>query len=143
MPAYEVSVSSSASPEAAWRAWTDVPGWTRNDAIESAEIDGEFRTGAVIKSKAKGFPSSTLTVTGVEFPRLWADESRSPGVRMTFDHVIEPRERGIHLTERVVISGPLARLIGPLVRRRLETLFASSVAYIARVAESAESASRE
>ena len=142
MATYEASVSSTATPEAAWRAWTDVSGWSRNDAIESAEIDGEFRPGAVIKSKAKGFPHSTLKVTRVEAPRSWADESRSPGMRMTFDHLIEPKERGIELTERVIISGPLARLLGPILRRRLEALFASSVAHVASIAESTRPSSR-
>jgi hypothetical protein len=61
---------------------------------------------------------------------------------MTFDHIVEPRERGIHLTERVVMSGPLARLIGPLVRRRPEALFATSVAHVASIAESDEAGSK-
>jgi hypothetical protein len=56
---------------------------------------------------------------------------------MTFDHIVERWENGIHLTERVVISGPLARLVGPLFRRRLEALFAKSVAYVASIAENA------
>ena len=142
MPSYEASVSSAATPEAAWGVWIDVSGWIRSDAIESAEIDGEFRTGAIIKSKAKGFPRSTLKVTSVEAPSLWVDESRSPGMRMTFHHVIEPRERGTYLTERVVITGPLARLIGPLIRRKLEALFAASVAHVARAAEGAAAGRR-
>jgi hypothetical protein len=133
-------VVTRASAEAAWAAWTDVAGWSAFDHIESAQIDGEFRSGAVIKSKAKGFPSSTLTVTRAEWPSLWVDESRSPGMRMTFEHVIEPGEDGTRLTERVRIRGPLGRVFGPLLRRRLEALFAESVASVARNAEAAESA---
>lgn len=141
MPTYEASRSSTASSEAAWRVWTDVPGWKGNDLVESAEIDGEFKAGAVIRSKAKGLPRSILKVTRVEPPHLWADEARSPGARMTFDHTIEPQGAGIRLTERVVITGPLAPLIGPLIRRRLEVLFASSISYVARIAERGESPS--
>jgi hypothetical protein len=59
---------------------------------------------------------------------------------MAFDHIVDPDERGIRLTERVIISGPLARLVGPIIRRRLEALFASSVAYVASIAENAGSA---
>ena len=54
---------------------------------------------------------------------------------MTFEHIIEPREAGTELTERVLIGGPLARLVGILMGRRLEALFASSVAHVARRAE--------
>jgi len=42
------------------------------------------------------------------------------------------------LTERVVVGGPLARLVGPLLRRKLQALFRASVAHVARTAEAAE-----
>jgi hypothetical protein len=135
MPAYEASAVSRADAAAVWDAWTDVAGWAESGHIESAHVDGEFRPGAVITSKAKGMPRSTLTVTRVEQPRVWVDQLASIGVRMTFEHVIESRTEGTVLTERVVISGPLARIVGPLLRRRLETLFAASVAHVARTAE--------
>jgi hypothetical protein len=138
MPSYEASAVTKAGAQAAWTAWTDVEGWSAYDHIESARVDGAFRPGAVITSKAKGFPSSTLTVTRTEPPSLWVDESRSPGMHMTFDHVVEPGEGGTRLTERVRIGGPLGRALGPLMRRKLEALFAASVAAVARQAEAAE-----
>jgi hypothetical protein len=134
---YEASTISRASPETVWEAWVDVASWSESEHIESARIDGEFRPDAVITSKAKGFPRSTLTITRVEPHRLWINESRSPGVRMTFEHVIEPSEAGTELTERVLIRGPLSRLVGILLGRKLKTLFASSVAYVAHRAEHA------
>src|SRR6266571_30522 len=71
----------------------------------------DFRPGGTIVSKAKGLPRTTLTITRVEPPHVWVDASRSPGVQMTFEHVIEPGEAGTELTERVLIGGPLARLV--------------------------------
>ena len=137
MPSYEASAVTKASAEVAWSAWTDVQGWSAYDHIEAAHVDGAFQPGAAITSKAKGFPRSTLTVTRVEQPTLWIDESRSPGMRMTFDHVLEPGQGGTRLTDRVRISGPLGRLLGPLMRRKLEALFATSVAAVASQAETA------
>jgi Polyketide cyclase / dehydrase and lipid transport len=142
MPSYEASAVTKASAEAAWSAWTDVEGWSAYDHIEAARVGGAFQPGAAITSKAKGFPSSTLTVTRVEPPSLWVDESRSPGMKMTFAHVVEPSEGGTRLTERVHISGPLGRALGPLIRRKLEALFAASVAAVARQAEAAEARSQ-
>ena len=138
MLSYETSTVARAGADSAWAVWTDVEGWNRYDHIEDARIDGAFQPGAVITSKAKGFPRSTLTVTRVEQPTVWVDESHSPGIRMTFDHVLEPGEGGTRLTERVHISGLLGRALGPFMRRKLEALFAASVAAVAREAEAAE-----
>ena len=138
MPSYQASAASRAGAEAVWQAWIDVAAWSTFDHIESATIDGEFRPGATITSKAKGLPRSTLIVTRVEPPALWVDESRSPGVRMTFDHVIESGPSGTSLTERVEITGRLGRVVGPLLRRKLEALFEASVAAVASSAEAAE-----
>ncbi|MDP9223326.1 MAG: SRPBCC family protein [Actinomycetota bacterium] len=135
MVSYEASSVSRASPEKVWEAWIDVASWSKYEHIEFARLDGEFRPDAIITSKAKGFPRSTLTITRVDPPRLWVNESRSPGVRMTFEHVIEPGEAGTELTERVLIRGPLARPVGILMGRKLKALFATSVAHVARRAE--------
>jgi hypothetical protein len=142
MPSYEASAVSSARAEAVWAAWTDVEGWSGSDHVESAHIDGPFQEGAVITSKAKGLPSGKLTVTRVERPGLWVDESRSPGVRMVFDHVVEPLDEGTRLTERVVMSGVLAFLVAPLLRRRLQAVFTASTAHVAATAEASEKVSR-
>jgi hypothetical protein len=138
VPSYEASTRSRARPDAAWEAWIDVAGWSSFDHIESAAIDGPFRAGAVITSKAKGLPRSRLRVTRVERPALWVDESRSPGVRMTFDHIVEAGPDGTTLTERVEIRGPLGHVVGPLLRRKLEALFEASVAAVASRAEATE-----
>jgi hypothetical protein len=138
MPSYEASALTKASAEAAWSAWTDVESWSAHDHIEAARVDGAFQPGAAITSKAKGFPRSTLTVTRVEPPSLWVDESRSPGMQMTFEHAVETDEGRTRLTERVHMSGPLGRALGPLMRRKLEALFVASVAAVARQAEAAD-----
>jgi hypothetical protein len=140
MLSYEASVIARVTPEDVWSAWVDVASWSESEHIESARLDGEFLPGGIIATKAKGFPRSTLTITRVEPPRLWVDESRSPGVHMTFEHVIEPGEAGTRLTERVLIRGPLARIVAALMRRRLEALFAASVAHVGHQAEQAAKA---
>jgi Polyketide cyclase / dehydrase and lipid transport len=135
MVSYERKAVSQASPEAVFAVWTNVEGWTDLDQMQSASINGPFRIGATIRSKAKGFPASTLTVTRVEPPGLWVDVSRAPGLRMTFDHVVESDPKGTVLTERVTMTGPLARVVGPLMRRKLEALFAATTSHLAAQAE--------
>jgi hypothetical protein len=93
--------------------------------------------GPSLQVRRRVFRGAKLTVTRVERPRLWVDESHSPGKHMTFDHVIEQVEDGTRLTERVDMHGALAFLVGPLLRRRLEALFTASVTHVARTAEAA------
>jgi len=88
-------------------------------------------------NEGQGFPASVLTVTRADSPSAWVDESRSPGIRMTFEHVIETSGTGTTLTERVRIDGPLEYVLGPLMRRRLQALFSASVTAVVREAESA------
>ena len=141
MKPIEASATVEAAAEDAWAAWIDVDGWSEVDMIESARLlEGPFGVGAVIRSKAKGFPGSTLTVTRADAPRIWVDESRSPGLTMTFDHVIEDLGGELRLTERVQIEGWLAPLVGLLTRRKLEALFAASVAHVADRARAAGAA---
>ena len=124
----EASATTAATPEQVWAEWIDVARWAQGDVIEEAELDGAFEVGSTIRTKAKGFPRSTLTVTVVDRPHLWVDDSRAPGVRMTFEHVIEPGTAGTKVTERALISGVLAPVVGRLMRGRLERLFAASTA---------------
>jgi hypothetical protein len=135
MVSCEASATTSATPEQAWEAWTDVSRWAEGDHVESAELKGGFAVGGIIRTHARGFPASTLTLTRVERPRVWVDESRSPGVRMTFEHVIEPVDGGTKVTERALISGPLAWLVGALMKRKLEALFDASTAQVVNHAE--------
>src|SRR3954471_3643828 len=121
MPTYGASAVSRAHAGAAWDVWIDVARWSEAEHIESARIDGEFRPGAVITSKARGLPRSTLKVTQVEPPALWVDESRSPGVRMTFDHVIEPTPDGTMLTERMPTATFRLGTGGPMLPEALAT----------------------
>ena len=136
MLSYSGTAVTKASPEAVWAAWVDVSRWSAGNVIEMARLSGQFAEGSKIVSKAKGFPKSMLTITRVEPPRLWVNESRAPGMRMTFEHLIEPQDDGARITERVLITGPLSRLVGRVMRRRLEALFAATTDQIARQAES-------
>ena len=137
MVSCEASATTTATPEQVWEAWTDVSRWAEGDHVLSAELKGEFAVGGIIRTHARGFPPSALTLTRVEHPGVWVDESRSPGVRMTFEHVVEPVEGGSKITERALITGPLAPLVGALMKRRLAALFEASTAHVALEAERA------
>jgi hypothetical protein len=130
-------------PEDAWAAWVDVSRWSDGDVIDAAHLNGEFKEGSTFVSKPKGYPPSTMTITLVDPPHLWVCERRLPGVRMSFEHVIEPDVAGSKLTERLLLGGPLAKLIDPIVRRRLAAVFAAMTEQIAGQAEAGSAGSRQ
>jgi len=61
--------------------------------------------------------------------------AKIPGVTMTFDHVIEPVEAGVELTESMTVSGPLAGVMTRLMGRRIEATFGATTAHCAERAE--------
>jgi hypothetical protein len=54
---------------------------------------------------------------------------------MAIEHVIDPVDGGVLLTERSILSGPLAALMTRVLRRRLESIYASTTAHAAEVIE--------
>ena len=47
---------------------------------------------------------------------IWEVLSRLPGARLTFEHVIDPREAGVRITHRARLDGPFAALYARRVR---------------------------
>lgn len=68
-------------------------------------------------------------------PRGWVGVSKFPGVTMTYEHEIEVVDGGTKLTERAVMSGPLAGLAALLIGKSLAKGFNDTTARIAEVAE--------
>ena len=134
------SAATRAKPEDVWTAWIDVARWSDGDVIKAARLDGAFQEGSTLVSKPRGFPAASWTITRVEPPRLWVSESHGPGARMIAEHLVEPEDAGTKLTERLSFSGPLGRLLGRIVRRRLEATLTSMTEQIARDAERRRSA---
>jgi ligand-binding SRPBCC domain-containing protein len=131
---FEGSSKCSAPASTVWAVWTNPSLWP-GGVIESAKIDGNFVVGAKLTDKTKGGPTTTATVTLVDPPRMWVDVSKFPGLRMTFEHVIEAADEGTVLTERVIISGLLAAVAARLMGSRLEQTFAGTTSRIACLAE--------
>jgi hypothetical protein len=132
---FEGSSPCSAPVSTIWQVWTSPSIW-QGSVIEAASMDGDFRVGAKIRTKVKGYPASTSTVTHVDSPRIWIGAAKAPGLTLTYEHVIEPDGTGAVLTERAIMSGPLAGAAARLIGKRLESTFAATTAHCAHLAES-------
>jgi hypothetical protein len=130
---FEGSCRSTATPEQAWALWTDPSVWP-GGPIESAELHGAFEIGSTITTKVKGNRRLTTTIARMDELRSWVGVAKAPGLTMTIDHVIDPAEAGVLLTERLTFSGPLAGLASRLMGSRLESTFRQTTAHAAEVA---------
>jgi Polyketide cyclase / dehydrase and lipid transport len=131
---FEGSCRSTASPEQVWALWTDPSVWP-GGPIATAKLHGAFEVGGKITTRVRGYPAGTSTITRIESPRLWIGVAKTPGLTMTYEHVIEPAAAGSVLTERAIITGRLAAVVARLIGRRLESTLAATTAHAAAVAE--------
>ena len=117
---------------------------TNGSALSRARSSGEkppsgpirMAAGPGLAALARGAPASTGTVTHVDSPRSWASVAKAPGLTLTYEHVIEPNSTGAVLTERAIMSGPLAGVAARLIGKRLASTFVATTAHCAQLAES-------
>jgi Polyketide cyclase / dehydrase and lipid transport len=119
---FEQTAESTASPQAVWRRYVDVPNWRdwSERGVVWSRIDGPFEVGTKGRSKPPGLPAGSFRLVAVEPDELFASETRLPGARLRFEHVIEKQDAGVRITHRATLDGPLSSLYRPLVRRAIE-----------------------
>jgi Polyketide cyclase / dehydrase and lipid transport len=121
MWSFEDSVESAGTAAAAWGFYRDVDEWRLwSPAIVWSRIDGPFAVGTKGRSKSPGFPAQRFQLIAVEPEHRFVTMGRLRGVRLLFEHLLDPIDNGVRITHRVMVSGPasglIARVIGPSVR---------------------------
>jgi carbon monoxide dehydrogenase subunit G len=138
MPGLQHAVTVAAPPERVWEVLTEVERWPERiptvDSVERLD-DGPLRVGSRTRLQQPRLPEAVWTVTDVDEGRSFTWESRSRGVAISADHVVEPHGTATRLTLSVDLSGPLAP-IGWLMTRGLTRRYVETeAASIKRVAE--------
>jgi hypothetical protein len=128
------SSHSSARAEDVWAVWTNPAEWP-GDVIVMAKIDRPFAVGAKITLRVKRHPPLRLIVTRVEAPMLWTGVARAPGLTETIDHLIERTDSGTLITQRTVLTGPMASIGARLLGRTVRKTFEATTAHFGRLAE--------
>ena len=125
-------------PAAIYRLYADVANWHRWDPdTKRATLDGPFAVGSRGKlTPAKG-NTVPMVVSFADPLRGFTVESRIPLLlRMVFEH--ELIAQGASVTEvvhRVTLSGPLAWLIGPGLKRQIDAGLPVTLSRLKRLAE--------
>ena len=113
---FEHSTEGPASVEAVWALWSDVSRWTEwDEGLASVTLEGPFVEGASGTMEVKGQGLISFTLTSVEDGIGFVDETSVPGALLRFSHRVEALDNGVRVTHSVVIEGPAAQFLGPLV----------------------------
>jgi uncharacterized protein YndB with AHSA1/START domain len=106
----EHSVETSASPQAVWRLWADVPRWPEwNADLARAELEDEFREGNTIRMTSRDGDVVELRIAETAEPGLFVDEADFGNIVVRTTHRVEPGR----IVYRMEITGPEADTVGP------------------------------
>lgn len=134
----EHSTTIATPPTAIYRVYADVANWHHWDPdTRRASLDGPFAVGSrgsLTPAKGNTVP---MKVTFTDPARGFTVESRIPLLLyMVFEHELIARSEAVtEVVHRVTLSGPLAWLIGPALRRQIDAGLPVTLARLKRMAE--------
>ena len=103
--------------------------------VEWSRLDGPFAVGTSGKSKPRGrLPAGRFRLDAVVPEEMFRSETKLPGARLLFEHVIEPTQAGVTITHRATLDGPAAWLWLPLLRKSIEGGLPAGVERLAAMA---------
>ena len=114
---HSTSIATNATPEAVWRLFEDVAGWTDwNAGIERITLHGPFASGSTFDMKAPGMDAFRSTLRDVRPHAGFVDETVLEGTRFLVSHELQRlASGGTRVTYAIKVEGPEAATLGPLV----------------------------
>ena len=111
------SIITTASPQALWRLFEDVAGWTSwNAGIERIALNGPFATGSTFDMKPPGMEAFRSTLHDVRPPETFVDETVLGDTRFLVSHELHALPSGgTRVVYAIRVEGPEAATLGPLV----------------------------
>lgn len=137
MKKYGVSRSTTASPGAVWRIWSDPNNWSRwNSGIQKAEVDGPVTNGTRGKMTTDRGTTHDVTFHDVIEGRGFSMSMAGPPMTtFTFSCEIQPNGRGSTVGQSVVMGGSLGFLFGAMMGNEMAKHFVPVLDDLARTAE--------
>lgn len=137
MKTYGASRSTTASPQAVWRLWSDPGNWsTWNSGIRSAKLDGALANGAKGEMTTSRGTVHAVTFHSVVDGRCFSlSMGGPPFTTITFSCDVEPDGRGSTIAQDVEFDGPLGFLFGAMMGTEMAKHFVPVLDDLARAAE--------
>ena len=105
-----------------WAVWSDVAAWPRWDtAAEWVRPAGPMAVGQTYRIRPRQGPAATGTFTRVDPGHGYSDATPLFLCKLGFDHDVAdlPDGRGVTITHRVTLAGPLSFAFARLLGRRI------------------------
>lgn len=119
MRKFEITVDIDAPPDVVWNVMIDVEHWhewtpsiTRIERLQAGPLAVGSRALVRQPKLRPAVWTVTQLVPGSNF--IW--ESRTPGVRVTGDHIVKPHDGGSQVTLSVRLEGVFGGLVGALLK---------------------------
>lgn len=136
----EEHIDIAAAPARVWAVLSDIarwPEWTPTvDTLDVLDC-GPFRIGQSARLKQPGYQAAVWTVRTLEDGRAFTWDSRSLGMHVLANHLIEATSNGSHVTLSIDVEGPTAWLLGWLVARASYRFLPQETAALKRESERA------
>jgi hypothetical protein len=138
MATHERSLETSATPENAWKIWSDTTTWpTWNPDVRSVSLDGPFATGTT-GTMTTGAGTHKIRLENVVAGRSFDLVTKPmPTTTFRFHCEVTPAGSGSRLTQSVSMSGILAAIMSPMAGNRIASSFEPILAGLAKAAEGA------
>ena len=112
----EYSIETSASPEAIWQLFVDVPNWKRwNAGIDRIEMTEPFAVGSEFEMQPTGGEPLRSRLIDVAPQCHFVDETRLGDLVITVAHRLERIASGTRVTYAAEATGPGSDEVGPMV----------------------------
>ena len=137
------SIATTASPQALWRLFEDVAGWTNwNAGIARIALHGPFASGSTLAMQPPGMDAFTSTLRDVRPDVGFVDETLLDGTRFLVSHELQPLAAGgTRVTYAIKVEGPDAETLGPLVTADFPEVLAALKALAEQTEHACEGAS--
>jgi uncharacterized protein YndB with AHSA1/START domain len=119
MTDFSITFDLGAPPERVWAAMSDIerwPEWTPTVTRVERLDRGPLGVGSRVRILQPKLPPAVWEVTELDAGRSFTWVTRSPGVRVTAQHRVEPTPDGSRVTLSLAFSGLLGRVVARLTR---------------------------
>jgi hypothetical protein len=124
----EHHIDIQASPSIVFALNIDIERWpTLTPTVTSVDRldEGPLRVGSQARIKQPGQRSTVWTVAALEPDHRFAWGAKAMGMRMVATHLVEPIAVGARNSLSLDITGFGVRLMGPLLRHKLQSILAT------------------